>query len=115
MSWLRRKSDETMDAQALLAQAHASGPAPVAGGFRMTVEDVFAIHGRGTVVTGRVAAGELRVGSTVQLTRTDGTNRKVTIDGVEMFRKVVDTAKAGDNVGLLVRDLGRDDIGRGDV
>lgn len=116
MGWLRRKAEDSMDAQMLLAQAHAADPGPaVTGGFRLTVEDVFSITGRGTVVTGRVVAGEVRVGSAVRLTRPDGTVRSATVDGVEMFRKTVDTARAGDNVGLLLRDLARDDIGRGDV
>lgn len=116
MGWLRRKTDDSMDAQALLAQAHAADPAPpVAASFQLTVEDVFSIRGRGTVVTGIVAAGEVRVGSAVRLTRADGTARSVTVDGVEMFRKTVDLARAGDNVGLLLRELSRDDIGRGDV
>ena len=112
MGWLRRKSEESMNAEDLLAQAQAANPAPgPAGGFRMTVGDVFSIAGRGTVVTGRVEAGSVRVGDTV---RVNGA-RPVSVDGIEMFRKTVETAGVGDNVGLLVRDLRREDIDRGDV
>lgn len=116
MSWLRRKSDESMDAQTLLAQAQAANPVPVpSGGFRLTVQDVFSIRGRGTVVTGRVEAGAVRVGDTVQLSRVSGIRQPVGIDGIEMFRKRLDTASAGDNVGLLLRHLGPDGVGAGDV
>lgn len=116
MSWLRRKPDESMDAQTLLAQAHAADPAPMpSGGFRLTVQDVFSIRGRGTVVTGRVESGAVRVGDTVQLSRVSGIRQSVGIDGIEMFRKRLDTASAGDNVGLLLRHLGSDGVGAGDV
>jgi elongation factor Tu len=112
MGWLRRKPDESMNAQDLLARAHAADPAPgPAGGLRMTVGDVFSIRGRGTVVTGRIEAGAVRVGDTV---RVNGA-RPVSVDGIEMFRKTVETAGVGDNVGLLVRQLGREDVDRGDV
>jgi translation elongation factor EF-Tu-like GTPase len=113
MGWLRRKADDSMDAQALLAQAHASNPLPgPAGGFRLTVGDVFSIRGRGTVVTGQVEAGSVRVGDTVHV---NGAGQAVSVDGIEMFRKTVDTAGVGDNVGLLVRQLRREDVDRGDV
>jgi translation elongation factor EF-Tu-like GTPase len=117
MAWFGRKSDDddSMDAQVLLAKAQAAQPVSPSGPFRMPVEDVFTIQGRGTVVTGKVEAGSVGKGDTIRLTRTDGSLRDVHVDGVEMFRKVVDTATAGDNVGLLIRDLRREDIGRGDV
>ena len=120
MSWFRRKNDEdSLDPQALLARAQqadvASGAATTFGVFRMTVDDVFTIAGRGTVVTGRVEAGTVAKGSTVRLTRGDGSSRDVEVSGVEMFRKVVDTATVGDNVGLLLRGVDRDDVGTGDV
>ena len=112
MGWLRRKSEESMNAQDLLAQAHAADPVPgPSGGFRMTVGDVFSIRGRGTVVTGSVEAGSVRIGDTV---RVNGA-RAVNVDGIEMFRKTVEIANVGDNVGLLVRELGREDVDRGDV
>jgi translation elongation factor EF-Tu-like GTPase len=116
VAWFRRKSDDdSIDAQVLLAKAHAAQPVSPSGPFRMPVDDVFSIQGRGTVVTGKVEAGSINNGDTVRLNRVDGTSREVVVDGVEMFRKVVDTATAGDNVGLLFRSLGRNDVGRGDV
>lgn len=122
MAWFRRKQDESMDAQVLLAQAHAAqaqGPAaPAAGpasGFRMTVQDVFVITGRGTVVTGRIEAGSITKDATVRLTRADGTARAVRVTGIEMFRKRTDTASAGDNVGLLLDSVTRDGVAQGDL
>jgi translation elongation factor EF-Tu-like GTPase len=79
--------------------------------FRMVVEDVFAIRGRGTVATGRVESGELRVGDVVRLN--DGESLKV--DGIEAFRKILDSAGPGDNIGVLFRKLDRSRISRGDV
>jgi translation elongation factor EF-Tu-like GTPase len=121
MAWFRRKQDESMDAQELLARAHAAPPPPgtapsgSAPGFRMTVEDVFAITGRGTVVTGRIEAGRITKGATVSLTRADGTARPVLVKGIEMFRKRTDSAAAGDNVGLLLDGVARDGVARGDL
>ena len=83
--------------------------------FRITVEDVFSITGRGTVVTGRVESGTVTVGDIVRLKRTDGSSRDVAVTGIEMFRKMTNTAKQGDNAGLLLRDVGRNGVGRGDV
>jgi translation elongation factor EF-Tu-like GTPase len=77
--------------------------------FRMTIEDVFVIKRRGTVATGRVEAGQLRVGDHVQLN--DATILKV--DGIEAFRKILDVANVGDNVGVLFR--GQVQLQRGDV
>jgi elongation factor Tu len=79
--------------------------------FRMTVEDVFFIKGRGTVATGKVEAGSVRVGD--QLTVDDG--RTLTVDGIEAFRKILDEAHEGDNIGLLFKKLERDDLARGRV
>jgi elongation factor Tu len=111
MSWLRRKQEESLDPQVLLAKTRSEVPAT---GFRFTVEDVFSIKGRGTVVTGQVAAGRLAKGATVRLVRADGTQRDVTVTGIEAFRKTLDVAEPGPNVGLLLRDVGRDDVARGD-
>lgn len=86
-----------------------------AGDFRMTVEDVFSITGRGTVVTGRVESGSVALGDIVRLGRMDGSGRDVAVTGIEMFRKMMDRAKQGDNVGLLLRDVERNGVGRGDV
>jgi translation elongation factor EF-Tu-like GTPase len=77
----------------------------------MTVEDVFSIRKRGTVVTGTVELGPVRVGDTVQID--DG--ETVRVDGIEAFRKVLDEAQAGDNVGLLFRELDRRRVQRGAV
>jgi Elongation factor Tu domain 2 len=79
--------------------------------FRMTVDDVFSIRGRGTVVTGQIEEGTLQVGDEVRINDT----RQVKVDGIEAFRKTLKEANAGDNVGVLLRALGRDDIKRGDV
>ncbi|KAG5113600.1 hypothetical protein JHK82_036869 [Glycine max] len=88
--------------------------------FLMPVEDVFSIQGRGTVVTGRVEQGTIKVGEEVEvlgLTQVDMESGplKTTVTGVEMFKKILDRGEAGDNVGLLLRGLKRDDVQRGMV
>jgi len=82
--------------------------------FQMPVEDVFSITGRGTVVTGRVEQGRLSVGAEVEVVGIRPT-RKTVVTGVEMFRKLLDEAQAGDNVGLLLRGVGKDEVERGQV
>jgi elongation factor Tu len=82
--------------------------------FQMPIEDVFSITGRGTVVTGRVEQGLLNVGTEVEIVGIRETT-KTTVTGVEMFRKLLDEARAGDNVGLLLRGTGKDDVERGQV
>jgi elongation factor Tu len=82
--------------------------------FLMPVEDVFSIKGRGTVVTGRVERGTVKVGEEVEIIGIRPT-QKTTVTGVEMFRKQLDSGQAGDNVGLLVRGLERTDVERGQV
>jgi elongation factor Tu len=82
--------------------------------FQMPIEDVFSITGRGTVVTGRVEQGMLSVGTEVEVVGIRPT-QKTTVTGVEMFRKLLDEAQAGDNVGLLLRGIGKDDVERGQV
>lgn len=82
--------------------------------FLMPVEDVFTITGRGTVATGRVERGTIKVGEEVELIGL-GETRKTICTGVEMFRKLLDSAEAGDNVGLLLRGVERKDIQRGQV
>jgi elongation factor Tu len=79
----------------------------------MTVEDVFMIRGRGTVVTGKVESGTLNVGDEISL-RKAGAIRKVVVTGIEMFRKTLEQANLGDNVGLLLKDITKDDVQRGD-
>ncbi|WP_374765339.1 EF-Tu C-terminal domain-related protein, partial [Yunchengibacter salinarum] len=82
--------------------------------FLMPVEDVFSISGRGTVVTGRVERGVVKVGEEVEIVGLKDT-RKTTVTGVEMFRKLLDQGEAGDNIGALLRGVGRDDVERGQV
>ena len=84
-------------------------------GFSLTVEDVFTITGRGTVIVGHVASGAVKVGDTVTLHRTNGSTCQVTVAGIEMFRKILDTAFEGDHVGLLLRGVTKADIAPGDV
>ncbi len=81
--------------------------------FQMTVEDVFQIRGRGTVVTGRVESGVLRVGDEVTI-RGQGGDRKAVVLGLEMFRRQIQEANVGDNIGVLFRDGGRSDVRAGD-
>ena len=83
--------------------------------FLMPVEDVFSITGRGTVATGRVERGILKVQDEVEIVGLTEEARKVVVTGVEMFRKLLDQAQAGDNIGALLRGVTRDDIERGQV
>jgi len=82
--------------------------------FLMPVEDVFSITGRGTVATGRIERGIVKQGEEVELVGM-GADRKTVVTGVEMFRKLLDEGRAGDNAGLLLRGVGKDEIGRGQV
>jgi len=83
--------------------------------FLMAVEDVFTITGRGTVSTGRVERGVLKTGEEVEIIGFRDETRKTVVTSIEMFRKILDTAEAGDNVGLLLRGVDRDDVERGMV
>ena len=83
--------------------------------FLMPVEDVFSITGRGTVATGRVERGILKVSDEVEIVGLAEASRKVVVTGVEMFRKLLDQAQAGDNIGALLRGVQRTDIERGQV
>ncbi|PNU01946.1 elongation factor Tu [Novosphingobium guangzhouense] len=89
-------------------------PRPTDKPFLMPVEDVFSISGRGTVVTGRVETGIVKVGEEVEVVGIRNT-QKTTVTGVEMFRKLLDQGEAGDNIGALVRGLKREDVERGQV
>ena len=130
----RKKDDHSVEA--LLEEANAAsptGPAVTAaatsstttsattgattgdGSFRMTVEDIFSIHNRGTVVTGRIASGTVRVGMQVNVVRDGGVAFTTEVTGVEMFRKVLDTATAGDNVGLRLEGLSKEQLHAGDL
>ncbi|MFN9660984.1 MAG: elongation factor Tu [Cyanobacteriota bacterium] len=105
------KVDELMDA------VDESIPEPereIDKPFLMAVEDVFSITGRGTVATGRIERGKVKVGETVQIVGIKNT-RETTVTGVEMFRKLLDEGMAGDNVGLLLRGIQKDDIESGMV
>lgn len=106
--------------QAIMALAEALDtyiPTPdraVDGTFLMPVEDVFSISGRGTVVTGRIERGVIKVGEEIEIVGIRET-AKTTCTGVEMFRKLLDEGQAGDNVGLLLRGTKREDVERGQV
>jgi elongation factor Tu len=83
--------------------------------FLMPVEDVFSITGRGTVATGRVERGKVKVGDEVEIIGLTTESRKTVVTGVEMFRKTLDEAQAGDNIGVLLRGIQRDEVERGQV
>ena len=87
---------------------------PIDRPFLMPIEDVFSISGRGTVVTGRVETGIVKVGEEVEIVGLKDT-RKTTVTGVEMFRKLLDEGRAGDNIGALIRGVGREEVERGQV
>ncbi|MEZ5744506.1 MAG: elongation factor Tu [Sphingomonadaceae bacterium] len=89
-------------------------PRPTDKDFLMPIEDVFSISGRGTVVTGRVETGVVNVGDEVEIVGLKDT-AKTTVTGVEMFRKLLDRGEAGDNIGALIRGVGRDEVERGQV
>ncbi|MBR8827647.1 MAG: elongation factor Tu [Gomphosphaeria aponina SAG 52.96 = DSM 107014] len=102
---------------ALMEQVDAYIPTPerdIDKPFLMAVEDVFSITGRGTVATGRIERGKVKVGETVELVGIRGT-RSTTVTGVEMFQKTLDEGMAGDNVGVLLRGVQKEDIERGMV
>ena len=87
---------------------------PLDKAFLMPIEDVFSISGRGTVVTGRVETGIVKVGEEVEIVGIKDT-KKTVVTGVEMFRKLLDQGQAGDNIGALIRGVARDDVERGQV
>lgn len=103
---------------ALMAAVDESIPQPdrpLDKPFMMPIEDVFSISGRGTVVTGRVETGVVKVGEEVEIVGIQENVRKTTVTGVEMFRKLLDQGEAGDNIGALIRGVGRDEVERGQV
>jgi elongation factor Tu len=89
-------------------------PRPVDKPFLMPIEDIFSITGRGTVVTGRVERGIVKVGEEIEIVGMADT-RKSVVTGVEMFRKLLDEGQAGDNIGALLRGIDKDDVMRGQV
>jgi elongation factor Tu len=101
----------------LMAAVDANIPLPVRDidkSFAMPIEDIFSISGRGTVVTGRVERGKVKVGEEVEIVGFRPTQKKV-VTGIEMFKKLLDEGIAGDNVGLLLRGTEKDDVERGQV
>jgi elongation factor Tu len=89
-------------------------PRPVDKPFLMPIEDIFSITGRGTVVTGRIERGIVKVGEEIEIVGMADT-RKSVVTGVEMFRKLLDEGQAGDNIGALLRGVDKDDVQRGQV
>ena len=85
------------------------------GSFLLSIEDVFTITGRGTVVTGTVERGSIKLNDKVQIVGLGATNKIVEVVGIEAFRKQLDKAEAGDNVGLLLKDVAKEDVQRGQV
>ena len=110
--WNRKKTEAELSLERL--QAGAGSISPAASAFSMTIEDVFAITGRGTVVTGRVASGTVRAGMPVTVTRAAAPIAS-TVTAIEQFRMTAEQASAGDNVGLLLDGVARHDVTRGDV
>jgi len=103
--------------RALMAEVDRYIPMPeraVDQAFLMPIEDIFSISGRGTVVTGRIEKGRIKVGEEVEIVGIRDTVKKV-VTGVEMFKKLLDAGEAGDNVGLLLRGVDRDEVERGQV
>ncbi len=89
-------------------------PTPMPPPFLMAVEDVFYISGRGTVATGKIERGSIKVGDTIEIVGINPT-KTVTVSGIEMFRKMLDTAKTGENVGIMLRGVEKTDVKRGQV
>jgi elongation factor Tu len=107
----------TQSVEKLVAAMDAFIPVPVRavdGAFLMPIEDVFSISGRGTVVTGRIERGRVKVGEEVEIVGIKATTKTI-CTGVEMFRKLLDDGQAGDNVGVLLRGTKREDVERGQV
>jgi translation elongation factor EF-Tu-like GTPase len=122
--WARlfgREVDTTVtDYQSQVADAAGRAPGipvggAIGGAFRLTVEDVFVIQGRGTVVTGRVEVGQVSVGEVVEWTHPDGRAMSASVTGLEAFRKMLDTAGPGEMIGVLLGDVAAGDIPAGTV
>jgi elongation factor Tu len=95
-----------------VTEYQATGPARP---FRLDIEDVFTITGRGTVATGTIGSGILSVGDSVQVVHADGTRLTATVTGIEAFRKKLTSAPAGQLVGVLLSGVARDGLNRGDT
>ena len=85
------------------------------GQFRMTVDDKFYVEDQGTVATGKIERGRINVNDVVKIIDQDGRTKKAVVTKIERFRKYYDTAKAGENVGLLLKDIEKDDIKKGQI
>ena len=108
-------ADKVMELMAAVDSYIPTPERPTDKPFLMPVEDVFSITGRGTVATGRVERGIVKVGDEVEIVGLKDETRKVVVTGVEMFRKLLDQGEAGDNIGVLLRGVQRDEIERGQV
>lgn len=115
---LEGDADAVKSIEELMAKVDEYVPTPTRDldkPFLMPVEDVFSIKGRGTVVTGRVERGKVKVNETVEIVGIREKTTSTVVTGVEMFRKLLDEGQAGDNVGLLLRGIEKDDVERGQV
>lgn len=110
----RKKKEEQETAQNISYEPADNSNSYIDPDFRITVEDVFTITGRGTVIVGTIESGTISTGDVITLKKLNGTTKQVTVTGIEMFRKMMDVAHAGDNVGLLLRGVSKSDISRGD-
>jgi translation elongation factor EF-Tu-like GTPase len=127
MGWTftRRGGPEQLDAEALLAKARAQAAsravpvtrrAPIgAVDFRMVVDDVFYIAGRGVVVTGQISAGEVRVNDPIAITRRGRRRTTTVVEAIEQFREQLERARSGDSVGLQLAEITRREITSGDI
>jgi elongation factor Tu len=110
-------ADAQAGVKALMHQVDTYIPMPeraIDKDFLMPIEDIFSISGRGTVVTGRIERGRVKVGEEIEIVGVRDTVKKI-VTGVEMFKKLLDSGEAGDNVGLLLRGVNREDVERGQV
>ena len=110
----KKKNEEELYLEDL-ERRRREAQAPDDTGFQMTVEDVFAISGRGTVVTGRISRGRISQGDRVLIRKRQGTVQEARIGGIEAFRRPLRTAEAGQAVGLLLREIRREQVEPGDV
>ena len=112
----KKKSEEDLYLEELEQRKRNQGDSGGnSSGFELTVEDVFSISGRGTVVTGRVSRGELSQGDRVLIRCRDGRVQESRVGGIEAFRKTMKTARAGEIVGVLLQGVTKDQVGRGDT
>ena len=111
----KQKTDVELYYEMRARQEQSVSMSDAGTGFCFAVEDVFTITGRGTVVVGAVETGSVQTGDVLTLQRMDGTTRTVTVVGLELFRKMVSVASAGDHVGMLLRNVKREEVAAGDM